>query len=148
VLIRLGVHADVPGIASMVERYWQVEAIGGFDRATIEAALESLLSHPERGACWVAQENAELCGYLTAVYLLSLEHGGAMAEIDEIFVQPQMRSLGVGSSLVAAAERDMAARGLVRLQLQLGVDNYRGRVFYERHGFRRRAAYELFDKPL
>jgi ribosomal protein S18 acetylase RimI-like enzyme len=42
----------------------------------------------------------------------------------------------------------MAARGLVRLQLQLGVDNLRGRAFYERHGFRRRAGYELFDKPL
>jgi ribosomal protein S18 acetylase RimI-like enzyme len=71
-----------------------------------------------------------------------------MAEIDEIFVQPQMRSLGVGSSLIAAAERDMVARGLVRLQLQLGVDNHRGRVFYQRHGFRRRAGYELFEKPL
>jgi ribosomal protein S18 acetylase RimI-like enzyme len=50
--------------------------------------------------------------------------------------------------LVTAAQRDMAARGLVRLQLQLGVANSRGRAFYERHGFRRRAGFELFDKAL
>jgi ribosomal protein S18 acetylase RimI-like enzyme len=80
--------------------------------------------------------------------MLSLEHGGMMAEIDELYVCPDMRSHGVGSLLVTAAQGDMAARGLVRLQLQLGVDNLRGRAFYERHGFRRRAGYELLDKPL
>jgi hypothetical protein len=37
---------------------------------------------------------------------------------------------------------------LVRLQLQLGVGNDRVRLFSERHGFLRRAGYELFDKSL
>jgi hypothetical protein len=32
--------------------------------------------------------------------------------------------------------------------LQLGVDNERARLFYERHGFHPRAGYELLDKPL
>jgi GNAT superfamily N-acetyltransferase len=148
VLVRLGVDTDVPSIASLVERYWQVEGIGGFDRTAVEATLRSLLSGPERGGCWVAEEDSELCGYLTAVYMLSLEHGGVMAEIDEIFVQPKLRSSGVGTLLIVAAERVMAAQGLVRLQLQLGIDNHRGRRFYERHGFHRRSGYELFDKPL
>ena len=73
---------------------------------------------------------------------------GLMAEIDELYVPREMRSRGVGSLLVTAAQGDMAARGLVRLQLQLGVDNVRGRAFYERHGFSRRAGFELLDKPL
>jgi ribosomal protein S18 acetylase RimI-like enzyme len=50
--------------------------------------------------------------------------------------------------LVGQAERDLVMRGLVRLQLQLGVDNDRARAFYERHGFRCRAGYELLDKAL
>jgi GNAT superfamily N-acetyltransferase len=147
-LIRLAAHSDIAELASLMQLYWDFEAIQGFDRPGIETALATLLSQPEHGASWVAQIDGRLCGYLTAVYMLSFEHGGLMAEIDELFVRPEWRSLGVGSLLVTAAQRDMAERGLVRLQLQLGVDNSGGRVFYERHGFRRRAGFELFDKPL
>jgi GNAT superfamily N-acetyltransferase len=96
----------------------------------------------------VAETDGGLCGYLLAVFMFSLEHGGLMAEIDEVFVVPQMRSAKVGSLLLARAERDLAERGLVRLQLQLGVGNQRAGMFYERHGFQRRAGYVLLDKPL
>jgi GNAT superfamily N-acetyltransferase len=140
--------ADIAGVAALAERYWEFESIGGFDGPRITALLTGLLSQPERGACWVAEAQGRLCGYLLAVFMFSLEHGGLMAEIDEVFVAPEMRSSGVGSLLVARAEQEMAERGLVRLQLQLGVDNHRARLFYERHGFRRRAGFELLDKPL
>jgi len=140
--------ADVAGVAALAERYWDFESIGGFDGPRIIALLNDLLSQPERGACWVAETDGRLCGYLLAVFMFSLEHGGLMAEIDEVFVTPDMRSAGLGSLLVAQAERELAERGLVRLQLQLGVGNDRARLFYERHGFRRRAGYELLDKPL
>jgi ribosomal protein S18 acetylase RimI-like enzyme len=145
--IRLAAVGDAAAIAALVERYWVFESIGGFDRQRIEALLRDLLSAPERGACWVVEGEGRLCGYLLAVFMFSLEHGGLMAEIDELFVSPEMRSAGVGTLLVAAAERDLAGRGLVRLQLQLAVDNERARLFYERRGFLPRS-YELLDKPL
>ena len=147
-LIRPANVGDVAGIASLVERYWVFECIEGFDRSHIETLLRRLLAEPHSGACWVAESDGRLCGYLLAVFMFSLEHGGLMAEIDEVFVSQEMRSAGAGSLLVAHAERDLVQRGLVRLQLQLGVDNDRARRFYERHGFGRRAGYELFDKPL
>jgi len=147
-VIRSATAADVTGIASLVERYWEFEGIAGYQRPRIEALLEHLLSVPDRGAIWVADANAGPCGYLLAVFMFSLEHGGMMAEIDEIFVLPEMRSSGIGALLLAAAERDMQALGLRRLQLQLGVENHRGRVFYLSHGFLARAGYELLDKPL
>jgi ribosomal protein S18 acetylase RimI-like enzyme len=147
-LIRAAVTADIAAVASLTEQYWEFESIRGFDRRRIEGLLMRLLAEPELGACWVAQAGGELCGYLLAVFMFSLEHGGLMAEIDEIFVSKQQRSMGVGARLIAHAEKDLATRGFVRLQLQLGVDNHRARVFYERHGFGRRAGYELLDKAL
>src|SRR5260221_13424023 len=137
--IRLATVGDVAGVTALVERYWEFESIGGFDRPRIETLLGNLLSEPECGACWVAETDGRLCGYLLAVFMFSLEHGGLMAEIDELFVSPEMRSAGVGTLLVAAAERDLAGRGLVRLQLQLGGDNHGARRFYERRGVRRRS---------
>ena len=146
--IRLATSSDVAGIASLVERYWEFESIRGFDRSRIETALVAWLSQPAQGGCWVAHADGKLRGYLLAVYMMSLEHGGMMAEIDERYVCPESQSQGLGTLLVTAAQRDLAARGLVRLQLQLGLDNVHARAFYERHGFRRRLGYELLDKPL
>jgi GNAT superfamily N-acetyltransferase len=148
VQIRVATAADISGVASLAQRYWEFEAIDGFDRPRIETLLRDLISAPERGACWVADAGGQLCGYLLAVFMFSLEHGGLMAEIDELFVSQEMRSTGVGALLVTQAERELAQRGLVRLQLQLGVGNERARLFYERRGFRPRAGYDLLDKPL
>ena len=147
-MIRAATPADVASIAPLVERYWEFEGIAGFERPRIEALLAQLLAAPERGAIWVAETGAGPCAYLLAVFMFSLEHGGLMAEIDELFVLPELRSTGIGAQLLTAAERDMAARGLRRLQLQLGVENHRGRAFYSRHGFLARCGYELLDKCL
>lgn len=147
-LIRFATTDDAAAIAALVERYWAFESIEGFDRLRVATLLAQLISEPQRGACWVAEADGRLAGYLLAVFVFSLEHGGLMAEIDEVFVSDEFRSAGLGSLLVTRAERDLAERGLVRLQLQLGVHNESARRFYHRHGFLRRAGYELFDKAL
>jgi ribosomal protein S18 acetylase RimI-like enzyme len=146
--IRLATNADIVVLASLVQDYWIFESIAGFDRPRVESLLHDLIADPQRGACWVAAADERLCGYLLMTFVFSLEHGGLMAEIDEVFVSREARSAGIGSLLLSCAERDLAGRGMVRLQLQLAVDNPRARLFYERHGFRRRAGYELLDKPL
>jgi len=146
--VRLATIGDIGSIAALVQRYWEFESIAGFDRARTETLLRGLLSQPERGACWVAEEDGRLQGYLLAVFMFSLEHGGMMAEIDEVFVAQENRSAGLGSVLLASAELELGRRGFKRLQLQLGAENHRARLFYERHGFQKRAGYELLDKPL
>lgn len=147
-VVRCANPADISGIASLIERYWEFESIGGFSRPGMESLLHSLFSEPAPGACWVAAANGALQGYLVCAFMLSLEHGGLMAEIDELFVLPEARSRGLGALLLQEAERDLAARGLVRWQLQVAVDNRRARVFYERQGFSARAGYALLDKSL
>jgi GNAT superfamily N-acetyltransferase len=147
VLIRAARSADVAAISELVEQYWAFESIAGFDRSRVESLLQGLLADPKRGAIWVAQ-SGQLCAYLLAVYAFSLEHGGLMAEIDELFVSQGSRSAGVGSLLINQAMRDMSAMGLARIQLQLGLANHLGRAFYERCGFGRREGYELLDRAL
>ncbi|MEP6885652.1 MAG: GNAT family N-acetyltransferase [Gammaproteobacteria bacterium] len=147
-LVRLASPADAAAIATLVQRYWDFESIGGFDSVRIETLLGQLISEPQRGVCWIGESDGRVCGYLLAVFMFSLEHGGLMAEIDEVFVSEEFRAAGLGSLLVTRAERDLAERGMVCLQLQLGAHNESARRFYEKHGFRRRAGYELLDKSL
>lgn len=146
--VRLAIPADVPALLALVRRYWEYEGIDGFDALRIELTLQRLLATPALGAAWVAAAGGTLAGYLIAVYVLSIEHQGLMAEIDEFFVLPQARAQGIGAQLLAAAERALAARGCVRLQLQLAVGNAAARSFYARRGYAPRPGYALLDKPL
>jgi ribosomal protein S18 acetylase RimI-like enzyme len=146
--VRSAVAADVPQLVALVRRYWQYEGIAGFDALRIELLLKELTAAGKRGEILVSEESGELSGYLALVYVLSLEHGGLMAEIDEFFVLPQARGRGTGSALLRAAEAALRARGCVRVQLQLAVDNAAARSFYARRGYGTRAGYTLLDKPL
>ncbi len=89
-----------------------------------------------------------LVGYVLAVYVFSLEHGGLMAEIDELFVIPERRGAKIGAALLSEATQEMARRGIAQVQLQLGTDNVGGKRFYEQQGFRPHCGYGLWLKPL
>lgn len=148
VTVRSAARGDIPQLLALVRRYWDYEHIAGFEALRVELLLQQLLSEPRLGAAWVAEAEGRLAGYLIAVTVLSLEHGGLMAEIDEFFVLPEARAHGVGTRLLAAAEAALAACGCVRLQLQLSVGNAAARGFYEHRGYRAREGYRLLDKAL
>jgi GNAT superfamily N-acetyltransferase len=145
---RPGAPADIPQLLTLIERYWDFEEIAGLDAQRTEPLLRRLFGTPALGAAWVAEAQGQLLGYVIVVQVLSLEHQGLMAEIDEFFVVPEARARGVGTALLAAVETALAASGCVRVQLQLGVANPKARAFYERQGFTARDGYELLDKPL
>jgi ribosomal protein S18 acetylase RimI-like enzyme len=146
-VIRLADASDLPALTSLIEQYWEFEHIKGFDAERITTLLTDLFS-ADRGQIWVAQEGVRSVGYLLAVYLFSLEHGGLMAEIDEFFVSPEKRSLKIGAALLGAATAVMAQRGITHVQLQLGSSNLQGQRFYELHGFEALSEYGLFHKSL
>jgi len=147
-LIRLARDSDIENLASLIALYWEFENISGFDRARITTLLADFLTRSQLGHCWVAEEGDDLIGYLLAVYLFSLEHGGMMAEIDEFFVVPEKRLLKIGTVLLGAAMAAMGQRGIRHIQLQLGTQNSHGQRFYEHHGFGPLSEYTLLYKSL
>lgn len=139
---------DVAGLATLVEQYWHFEAIERFDPARMRRLLKRLVDQPALGRAWLARVNGEPAGYLVAVFVFSLEYQGLTAEIDEFFVLPQHRRLGVGKRLLAQAEASFRETGCTCVFLQIGRDNAAARAFYRGHGFCDRAGFELVDKRL
>ena len=146
--IRVAQPADLLRLVELVRQYWQFEAIRGFDAERVSTLLKRVLLHPNLGTIWVASADDQLVGYLLAVYVFSLEQQGLMAEIDEFFVAPAARAVGIGTALLDAAETGLAQRGCVCLQLQLGKENSSARAFYRRRGYSARDGYDLYDKRL
>jgi len=146
--IQTGTLADVPQIIALMEEYWTFEGIAGFERARAAALLRHLLLQPHLGTVWAAHEGGRVIGYLVAVLIFSFEYQGLVAEIDELYVSPQVRRDGIGTALLDVAEASLAARGCTCVQLQLGAGNDVARAFYQCRGYGGRENYELLDKKL
>lgn len=139
---------DLDALLPMVEQYWRFEAIEGYEVGRMRRLLGRVLDDASLGRAWVATVYGEPAGYLLAVYVFSLEHQGVTAEIDEFFVVPQHRGLGLGAKMLAAAETQFRAEGCTNVSLQIGRSNEDARRFYRSHGFEDRAGYELVSKML
>ena len=147
-LIRRATAEDSQTLLPLIAAYWDFESILGFDPPHVVPSLERLLSTPHLGAGWIASTNKIAVGYLLAVYVFSLEHGGLTAEIDELFVLPEGRGSGVGAELIQVAESEFIRIGCTSVSLQLSEHNDAARRFYRRFGYAERSGFELLDKNL
>jgi ribosomal protein S18 acetylase RimI-like enzyme len=139
---------DVEVLLPMVEQYWRFEAIEGFDATRMRKLLTRVLEDDHLGRVWLATVYGEPAGYLLAVYVFSLEHQGVTAEIDEFFVLPAHRGLGLGHQMLAIAEAQFRVEGCTNVSLQLGRSNDAARKFYRSNGFEDRAGFDLVSKKL
>jgi ribosomal protein S18 acetylase RimI-like enzyme len=57
------------------------------------------------------------------------------AVIWQVAVHPALQSLGIGTALIAEAERRILARGVATAQLSVETNNPRARGLYERLGY-------------
>ena len=145
---RLAVECDLEDLCGLIGRYWAFEGIPGFEPTVTCELIRRLLLEPTLGCFWILCDQNQALGYLLMVYSFSLEFGGAIAEIDELFVVPEQRGRGCGAALLNAASAAASARGCRRLSLQVGADNDAASAFYARQGFAPRTSYGLLEKPL
>ena len=57
-------------------------------------------------------------------------------DIEDLFVNPTVRSRGIGSRLLEAAENLARERGYAKIGLAVGVENPRAHALYESRGYR------------
>src|SRR5215213_8174082 len=67
------------------------------------------------------------------------------ASVDDVFVEPDHRNLGVGRALLESVKTWARDRGADGVSLQVAAANERGRNFYEELGFREVSVYEVLE---
>jgi ribosomal protein S18 acetylase RimI-like enzyme len=147
-LIREATLTDAPLLLTLVGAYWRHEGIAPRGPDRLRGQLEQFLSTPAYGQGWLAVAGDVAVGYLLCSFLYSFEHGGPMAEIDELYVEAAHRRRGIGRSLLQRALGQLAARGCVALQMQVSEHNAAARNFWARLGFSPKAGYRLWLAPL
>jgi GNAT superfamily N-acetyltransferase len=67
------------------------------------------------------------------------------ASVDDVYVEPDYRNLGVGRALIESVKAWAKERDADGVSLQVAAANERGRKFYEDLGFREVSVYEVLE---
>lgn len=89
-------------------------------------------------ALWGAFEGEACMGLLGVRILTDFVHGRHLY-IDDLVVAEAARSKGIGAFLLAEARRLAGEQGCSQIRLCTGIQNERGKAFYERNGLSLRA---------
>jgi ribosomal protein S18 acetylase RimI-like enzyme len=146
--IRALAASDSGQVLPLIEAYWRHDGIAGYEPARLRRQLHEFLSTPAYGRGWLAARMGAAVGYLLCTLVYSFEHGGLMAEIDELFVTPEHRRHGIGQALLATARAELAGRRCGWLQMQVADGNTQSQGFYARLGFKEKSGYRLWVAPL
>ena len=101
----------------------------------LEFAVDRILEAPERGRVLLAVGDGEIAGVAVVLYSWSVEHGGAAAWLDELYVRPERRGGGIGQQLLRAVRDLAASEGARALDLEVEAGHERAAHLYEREGF-------------
>ena len=88
----------------------------------------------ERSRVFVAEAEARLAGICTAYIDMESVRYGQRCWVEDLAVDPERRSLGIGAALLAGAREWARSRGASHLELDSGEARADAHRFYEREG--------------
>ncbi len=124
---------ELDAMVPMAEQYYREDHLQ-FDPTRFKGALKSALEL-ERGSAWWLCSAGERVGYALLMDGWSIEYGGLITTLDEIYVVPEWREKGVASQSIVALREQFLARGGVSMNLETTPDNFRAQDLYRRLGF-------------
>ena len=103
------------------------------------------LSSSSHSCLFIAERDGEAIGFLSG----ELREGSpafkpkTWAAVEDVYVSPDHRSLGVGHALFEACQKWAQEKGADGVSLQVAAANTRARKFYEELGFREVSVYQV-----
>jgi ribosomal protein S18 acetylase RimI-like enzyme len=125
--------ADIESLLNLMHDFY-AEAGFPLNRTSTSVALKSLLASPSLGCIWLAKSNDVPVGHTVLTVRFTMEHEGLSGYIDDLYVQPQHRRLGVGVGLLQELVAECRARGCKSLQVEVGQENTTALSLYGRFG--------------
>ncbi len=106
--------------------------------------LDVLSKKIDLGSVLVIEDKGTIIGYCILINFWSNEYGGNIVHIDELYIQENYRSKGIGTQLIKQLAKSKFANA-VGLQLEVTPGNSRAKNLYEKLGFtlHENSAYEM-----
>lgn len=123
-------------VAAMTEFY--AESSFAFEAGAARAAFKRLLDDPRLGSAWLIVADGEVAGYFVMTLGYSMEMGGIVTTLDDLFVRAMHRGRGLGRAAVSRFRSEAEALGACALHLEVDRANTAAFELYRSVGFRER----------
>src|SRR5947209_6778049 len=98
--------------------------------------LEEVAADTRHGFLMLAQDNDRVVGVAYVAIIVSAEHCGPVAWLEELYVKPDHRHRGIGRALVTSVLERAQNTGIVAVELEIDAGHNRAISLYQRLGFR------------
>jgi ribosomal-protein-alanine N-acetyltransferase len=127
--IRRAGENDVSRLMSLAEEFMHGTATDE-ERLFI---LKSALKDPDY-ELWIAEADGEIVGFIDLWTIHDFCHGGKLSYIQNLYVTPKYRRLGVGSKLLPRVIERAEEGGALEIHVVTGFDNEPAIRLYKKHG--------------
>ena len=98
-------------------------------------AVNELLADERLGYVWFVQSDSRDVGYVVVTFCYSMTFGGLTAVVDDFFIQPAFRGMGLGKAAMEEVRARCASHGIRAIYVSTGRDNASALAVYRRAGF-------------
>jgi GNAT superfamily N-acetyltransferase len=98
--------------------------------------LKKAVTSPANGFLLIARERERAIGVAYVAMILSVEHCGPVAWLEELYVDPNHRCRGIGTALLNGSVARLKAAGAMAIDLEVDEKHERAASLYQRSGFR------------
>jgi len=127
--IRRANENDVSRLLSLAEEFMHGTATYE-ERLSI---LKSALKDPDY-ELWIAEADGEIVGFIDLWTIHDFCHGGKLSYIQNLYVAPKYRRLGVGSKLLQKVIERAEEGGALEIHVVTKFDNEPAIRLYKKHG--------------
>lgn len=110
-----------------------------FDAERISSAFAFLIENPQQGNVFLISADEEnqkdIIGFIVLCYSFSVEFGGQIATIDQLYILSDWRRQGVGSYILPLIEKHVRERQCQAVNLEVNLGNSGAREFYEQFDY-------------
>jgi GNAT superfamily N-acetyltransferase len=103
----------------------------------LSSVLEKVVVEGAAGFLIVARADHRIVGIAYVATILSAEHRGIVAWLEELYVTPAVRCRGIGTALLNAVIERARQMDIVAVDLEIDAAHSRAESLYRRSGFRR-----------
>ncbi|MCP5088226.1 MAG: GNAT family N-acetyltransferase [Rhodobacteraceae bacterium] len=135
--VRIATESDIPQMVSLLALLFGQEAEFAPDPSKQERGLKAILADANIGRLIVAEDGDRLVGMVNLLYTVSTALGTRVALLEDMIVEPGVRSKGIGQALVKNLAEMCRRDGVKRITLLTDHDNFKAHKFYSNCGFTR-----------
>lgn len=120
---------------SMVKKFYAPPAVLHFPSDDVMmSSFYAALEIPELVKGYIFECDGKTAGYAVVSMKFETEVGGMAAWIEELFVEEEFRSMGIGTRFFEHLKEELAGK-IRRIRLEVGDENDGAKQLYKRLGF-------------